>query len=1107
MRPSRSMCSALVLATLALTALSVANDKSQHLMRDMRGMRGMPDMRTMNTPANAAAIESHAVTAKQDHLNSLKLKSLQGVMPQPGPGRPDLSALGLSEVGMPSLTAERVRSWKIGDEISFATPEGQTLDLRVTRRAWTGADEAQVYLGRTDTANAIYGIVCQVGPRLAGHVLATSGAAYAITPSLAPSEGGTYRLTRRPDYGPLECGVGRELKRHPDQGAYRPTDKPFIGGEPVLAVSEGGIAGGAVTPCPPEVAPIDVPPGLVKDSGIIIDVLFVFSVDADEFIRAGGSTPYDQAVATIAQANLALYTSTEQGGAAFDGADGDNNLNNQCGYGAYPEPGTVANPPAVPPPAPQPPASCVGTDQVAYHEARPGVTPAETDVCLPRLRLVGALVCDGFFGQEEPFISTGYGVDLDRLQTYGDGYLDYVIDWRDALGADEVALVGTNYGSDSAFVGLASVMVDANNVGQALAGLSVPANPHPVVDATNPLSAPVGGILGPSDVSTLQAFSESPFCLLDATILGDLVYAHELGHNFGCQHNHEAPSAEPGDALFPDSFGFGDDDWRTVMAYAAGANVRLPGYSNPNKTWADYGGGADDTQEAGVEFDFDCTILDGDGTDAEFIEESGIVAPGEDPCTNTTDDDPNSPSAMVVATDSRVEDNAEDRANNARSISQVKFDFAKFRCSIFPVVDCNDNEIDDYVEAVDGQIQVEGGGTSGGADCNADGIPDSCQVAVEEPGIPSPLDCNQNEVPDSCDIANGDSEDINNNGVPDECEDSTLAFFEGFETKVYGAQEGLLDIARVSADALAQLRVDDPKFPEYFATIETQDQNEDTVTGGFVYTDNIPSIFQYGLGENGSFGQWGGILGQGFAPAFGSRGYGQRLVFNGSTGEFPSGDSATGASGVTIIRTYRPVREARFFMNAFDFKTYFDLENLYPGTFPGLADHPYLEANSIVVEGLLNTPAGLEQKFVQVYDMRGIQTPLYPTGFPSTTIEGGPVRIAQQFGEAPDPDFEFDEIRISGAFVVVDNISFDLGQEFAACPPDIAGGIPQAGLPTPDGRVAAEDLVFVLSLYGGDPAADPLAEIADLDDDGDVDSADLLEVLANWGACPGGSGG
>jgi hypothetical protein len=284
-------------------------------------------------------------------------------------------------------------------------------------------------LGRTDTANSVYGIVCQIGPRLSGYVLARSGAAYAVT----AAGGGTYRLTRHPDYGQLECGVGRELKRHPDQGE----GPPIIGGEQrYTAASEGGLAGAPThppTPCPPVIAPIGVPPGLLPDSGIIIDVLFVFSVDAAEFIVELGSTPYDQAVDTIAWANKALRNSTEQEAVAFDGAEQNNQLNVFCGYGSYPEPGSVWNPPAqawnpVVLRQPLPPMSCADQDPcMTYHEALPGVTPAEEDVCLPRLRLVGALVCDGFFGRETPFFSTGYPVDLDRLQTPGDGYLDYVL--------------------------------------------------------------------------------------------------------------------------------------------------------------------------------------------------------------------------------------------------------------------------------------------------------------------------------------------------------------------------------------------------------------------------------------------------------------------------------------------------------------------------------------------------------------------------------------------------------------------------------------------------------------------------------------------------------
>ena len=130
------------------------------------------------------------------------------------------------------------------------------------------------------------------------------------------------------------------------------------------------------------------------------------------------------------------------------------------------------------------------------------------------------------------------------------------------------------------------------------------------------------------------------------------------------------------------------------------------------------------------------------------------------------------------------------------------------------------------------------------------------------------------------------------------------------------------------------------------------------------------------------------------------------------------------------------------------------------------------------------------------------------------------VRIGAPLGS--DTDLQIRSVEIRGAFVVLDNISFDAGLDDSAfpCVADIAGGpLDPLGLPTPDGRVGGEDLVSVLAAYGyglsGFPqfttcppdAATPgeeLPRLADINQDCQVDSMDLLEVLAAWGQCLGG---
>lgn len=63
------------------------------------------------------------------------------------------------------------------------------------------------------------------------------------------------------------------------------------------------------------------------------------------------------------------------------------------------------------------------------------------------------------------------------------------------------------------------------------------------------------------------------------------------------------------------------------------------------------------------------------------------------------------------------------------------------------------------------------------ADCNANGVPDGCDIAAgasdcDEDGLLDICepDCNANGTPDDCDLAGGESQDCNADGVPDDCQ-------------------------------------------------------------------------------------------------------------------------------------------------------------------------------------------------------------------------------------------------------------------------------------------------------------------------------------------------
>jgi predicted outer membrane repeat protein len=82
--------------------------------------------------------------------------------------------------------------------------------------------------------------------------------------------------------------------------------------------------------------------------------------------------------------------------------------------------------------------------------------------------------------------------------------------------------------------------------------------------------------------------------------------------------------------------------------------------------------------------------------------------------------------------------------------------------------DCNANGVPDECDIADGTSN----------DVNGNGIPDECELDCNGNGVPdhwdiktgASEDCQPNGIPDECDIEDGTSTDWNENGIPDECE-------------------------------------------------------------------------------------------------------------------------------------------------------------------------------------------------------------------------------------------------------------------------------------------------------------------------------------------------
>jgi hypothetical protein len=140
---------------------------------------------------------------------------------------------------------------------------------------------------------------------------------------------------------------------------------------------------------------------------------------------------------------------------------------------------------------------------------------------------------------EVSYAETGdMGVTLSRLRINNDSYMDEVHSWRDAYGADLVAMVSM----DTNYCGIAYVMS-----------------------------------------SDSSGFAPYAFSVTKKSCLSNSTLDHEIGHNQGNCHNREETGCST--PAYAYGYGFCGSSFRTVMSYSSPCGTsRIRYFSNPNVT-------------------------------------------------------------------------------------------------------------------------------------------------------------------------------------------------------------------------------------------------------------------------------------------------------------------------------------------------------------------------------------------------------------------------------------------------------------------------------------------------------------------------------------------